>query len=268
MTEPRIDLITRGDDCGSNHTANVAIMDAYQNGILKNASLMIPCAAIDEATEMFVRDSGLCCGLHCTVTAEWDTVRWGPLLPPEHGPSLVDGRGHFFQTTRALHENGARVDEIMAELQVQLDRARDLGFDVRYADTHMGFLWVAEGLDLAFDAWCQREGILNARHYGQRLPRVDAEGDPVEQFIACLNAAPPGQYLIVGHPAYDNTEMRALGHPGNPGDEVAVRREWQRLMFMDPRIVAYCRENGVRPIRYDEATRLNCLERCKRGYGK
>ena len=100
-----------------------------------------------------------------------------------------------------------------------------------------------------------KERIRNSRYYGQRLPQVNVEGDPVEQLIAQLDAAPPGQYLIVGHPAYDNEEMRALGHEGYPGDVVAAEREWQRRIFVDPRIVAYCRENGVKPMRYDEAER-------------
>ena len=45
-------------------------------------------------------------------------------------------------------------------------------------------------------------------------------------------------------------------HTGYPGEQVALGRKWERLLFMDPRIVQYCRENGVVPIRYDEAARL------------
>jgi hypothetical protein len=253
---PRIHLITRGDDAGSNHTANAAILDAYQNGILKNTSVMIPCVAVQEAAEMLAGQSGLCCGLHSTITAEWDNVRWGPVLPPDQVPSLADEQGHFFQTTRALHKRGARIDEIMAELQAQLDRARALGFDMRYADKHMGFGWVADGLDEVFDAWCEREGLVNSRFF-HSLTRVSAEGspangDPVEQLIARLEAAEPGPYVVVGHPAYDNDEMRALGHEGYPGDVIGPERDWQRRMFTDPRIAQYCRDHGVQPTRYDE----------------
>jgi predicted glycoside hydrolase/deacetylase ChbG (UPF0249 family) len=257
----RLRLITRGDDLGCNHTANVAIRDAYEQGILRNTSLMAPAPAIGHAAELLADEQGLCCGLHCTITAEWDRLRWGPVLPPDEVPSLVDERGHFFQTTRAVAEHSPRLKEIMAELGAQLQRARELGFDVRYADTHMGFARVVDGLAEAIDAWCTREGILNAHRYGRRLPAPDEaqtsaagdELDPVEQFVARLRVAPPGQYLIVGHPAYDTPEMHELGHEGSPGDRVAVERDWQRRLFMDPRIVAYCRENGVVPIRYDEA---------------
>jgi predicted glycoside hydrolase/deacetylase ChbG (UPF0249 family) len=100
LAQPRIHLITRGDDCGSNHSANVAIREAFKSGILRNTSIMVPCAAIEEAAEMLAGEAGLCCGLHCTITAEWDNVRWGPVLLPGEVPSLVDANGHFFRPTR------------------------------------------------------------------------------------------------------------------------------------------------------------------------
>lgn len=256
MPSSRIRLITRGDDCGSNHTANAAILEAYQKGILRNISIMACCSAIEEAAEMLVGEKGLCCGLHATLNAEWDKVRWGPVLPPAQVPSLVDAHGHFFQTTRALHENAPVIQEVMEELQAQLDRLRKLGFDIRYADMHMGFGWVLDGLDEEFDRWCEQEHVLNSSNFSQRLPRVDAEGDPVEQLIAQLAAAEPGQYLIVGHPAYDNEEMRQLGHDGYPGDFIGPERDWQRRIFMDERILHACREHAVSAIRYDEAERL------------
>jgi hypothetical protein len=67
-----------------------------------------------------------------------------------------------------------------------------------------------------------------------------------------LKAAPDGEYLMVGHLAYDDAEIRNLGHPGYPGDSVAHNLNWERLAYVDPRIVKFVKENGVQPIRYDE----------------
>ena len=256
MTGPRIRLITRGDDCGSNHTANVAIMEACQKGMLRNVSMMIPCAAIEEAAEMFAGEVSICCGLHTTMNAEWDRVKWGPVLPPGKVPSLVDARGHFFRTPPILGENSPRLDEAMAEIQAQLDRGRELGFDFKYVDSHMGFGRAIPGFVAAFDAWCDQEGLLNHSFYQQRLPSFEAKGDPVEQLISRLDAAAPGQYLLVGHPAYDTEEMYLLGFEGLAGETIAAEREWQRQWFMDPRVLDYCRKNGVVAVRYDEAERL------------
>ena len=253
MESARIRLITRADDAGTNATVNRAILEACREGIARNVSVMVTCPAAEEAAALLADVPGVCVGLHTTLNAEWDDVRWGPVLPPEQVPSLVDERGHFFASTRALHENRPSSEEVFAELQAQLDRARALGLDVRYADMHMGWGWVAAGLEPRFDQWCAREGILSHRPFNRRLPWPGDEGDPVEQVIGQLEAAEPGQYVLVAHPAYDTPEMRQLGHMGYPGERVATERDWQRRMFTDPRMLAYCRERGVTPIRYDEA---------------
>jgi len=151
MTEPRIRLTTRGDDLGTNHSANVAITEALKKVILRNASVTVPCPAIKEAAEMLAEEKDICVGLHSTVNAEWDSVRWGPVLPPEKVPSVVDRNGHLFQTVRALRENGPDIDHVFMELQAQLDRARALGFDVKYVDRHMGWSRAIEGIDETFD---------------------------------------------------------------------------------------------------------------------
>lgn len=254
--DSRIQLITRADDCASSQTANVAIWDAYCHGLVRNVSVMVPCAYVEEAAKMFAEESDICIGLHATLNAEWDNVRWGPVLPPEQVPTLVNEDGTFFKTTQQLRDNAPNLDEVMAELQAQLDRGRELGFQFRYVDTHMVFEWVVPGMSERIDQWAAREGLLYYRHYGQLLPKVDTAGDPVEQLIARLDAAEPGQYLYVAHPAYDTEEMRRLGHDGYPGERVALEREWERLTFMDPRIIDYCRQHHVVPIRYDEAERL------------
>ena len=66
----RIHLITRGDDLGTNHSANAAIREAYETGILRNASLMAGCPAAEEAAELLAGERGLCVGLHSTLNAE------------------------------------------------------------------------------------------------------------------------------------------------------------------------------------------------------
>lgn len=254
MPETRIRLITQGDDCGSSHWANLAIMEAYRHGILRNTTVMAPCPAVKEAAALFAGERDLCCGLHLTLNAEWDSVRWGPVLPPGQVPTLVDGNGRFLQTTRELHANRPDLGQILAEMQAQLDYARALGFDIKFADTHMGFTWVAQGLDEAIEEWCRRNGLINARRALESHLRVTVdEGDPVERLLAVLAGLAPGQYSLVGHPAYDNEGMRALGHAGYPGEKVAKGRDWERRFFTDQRVLEYCRAHDITPIRHDEA---------------
>ncbi|KXA91985.1 hypothetical protein AKJ63_00110 [candidate division MSBL1 archaeon SCGC-AAA259D18] len=155
---------------------------------------------------------------------------------------LVDEKGNFLQTTQELHERKPELEEIMEELQAQLDEARSLGFDIKYANMHMGFHWILKELEEEFNSWCRKEGIINALNYRRSLPEVEVEGDPIEEIIARLEAAEPGQYVLVGHPGYENEELRSLGHDGYPGEKVAKNRNWQRKYFMDDRIIEYCRK--------------------------
>ncbi len=251
MAEPRIRLVTRGDDSGMCHSANVAVREAFQKGILRNTSLMVPCPGFEEAVGMLAGLDGLCIGLHADVTAEWDRVKWGPVLPVEQVPSLVDEDGHFFPTTQVLHERGVDVEEIKAEIKAQLDLARSRGVNIEYVDTHMGFGWLGD-LDEWKRDFARREGLLRQWDI-PGLPRAEGEFDNmVDAFIARLDAAPPGTYLTVGHPGYDAEDMRRFGHGSDTTDRVALERDWQRRMFMDRKVLDYCAANGVEPVRYSD----------------
>jgi len=251
MVETRIRLVTRGDDSGSCNTANVAVWNAYKKGILRNTSIMVPAPAFHEAAQMYSEDPGLCVGLHITLTAEWDNVRWGPVLPVDEVPTLVDAKGHFFKTGRALNDNNPKVEEMLAEVQAQLDLARAEGLDIRYIDTHMGVGWI-NGLGEKLVELAEREGVLYPRDSVKGLPRVEGEFEnPVDALIARLDAAEPGTYLIVGHPAYDRADVRMFDHAGLKESQ-GIARDWQRRIFMDRKILDYCEETGVVPIRYTE----------------
>ena len=252
MAQTRIRLVTRGDDSGSCNTANVAIWNAYKKGILRNTSIMVPTPAFPEAAEMYSEDKGLCVGLHITLNAEWDSVRWGPVLPPEKVPTLVDAKGHLFRTTQALNDNNPKLEEMVAEVQAQLDLARARGLDIGYIDTHMGVGWVGD-LSESVVEMAEREGVLYPRGTVSGLPRIEGEFEsPVEAMIARLEAAEPGgTYVVVGHPAYDRVDVRMFDHPGLKESQ-GVARDWQRRIFMDQKVLDYCSANGVQPIRYTD----------------
>jgi hypothetical protein len=252
MADDSIRLVTRGDDSGSCPSANRAICDAFSDGILRNTSLMVCAPAFEEAAEMLRGLPGLEVGLHATVTAEWDDVRWGPVLEADAVPSIVNPDGTLPQTTQALHEMGAKPAEMMAEIQAQLDLARERELEIRYVDTHMGFGWIAD-MDERVARLAEREGLVYRPSGLSRLPDVaGADGDVVERLIARLDAAEPGTYLIVGHPCYDTEDVRRFHHAGMEHGAEGRNRDWQRRMFMDPRIVDYVSENAIEPIRYTE----------------
>jgi hypothetical protein len=178
-------------------------------------------------------------------------VKWGPVLPAEQVPDLVNRDGNFYRMPQDLHDREAGTDEMIAEVQAQLDKARAHGLDIRYLDAHCGVTWLGDLEDRVWDL-AEREGLV-FRPDIDRLPRLDQEPtDLVERMLKKLAGVEPGTYLVVGHPGYYCAEMRRMSHVGTSGDRVAWSRDWQRRMFTDRRIVEYVMTHDIRPIRYDE----------------
>jgi len=259
----KIRLITRADDAGSARSADRAILEAIDCGIVRNVSLMAVGPSIEHAAALLAGREDVCFGLHATLNAEWSDVRWGPLTASNAVPSLVEKEsGLFPHSPHFFAENPPKPEEMMRELQAQLDRLRKLGFDIRYADTHMVFEWAVPAFVEPFERWCEREGIRPYRRYSRSLPEASSPNAGREEekaaldLIARLNDAPAGQYLVVGHPAYDDEEMRRLGSPDYPAERVAADRVRERLMFTHPKVLACCERLGVRPIRFNEAEPL------------
>ncbi|QHW35513.1 ChbG/HpnK family deacetylase (plasmid) [Paenibacillus rhizovicinus] len=252
----RISVITRGDDCGSSLSANAGILQACKDGVLRNVSLMATCAYIKEAAEMLASETDICFGLHATLNSEWTTVRWGPVLDPSRVPSLVDRDGLFFRTPEELAANRPSRIEIMMELRAQLAKLRELGFKVTYLDSHMFFERAVDGLKEEMEQWATEEGLLYHHHYYRSLPLAENGDDAATTLIRQLMAAESGQYVTIGHPAFDTDEMRMLGETEAEGEEIARGRNGERLMYADPRITEFFRSNALRAIRYDEAVML------------
>lgn len=256
MSDLRKQLITRADDVGSTHASNQAAMEAFEKGVVRNASIMAVGPEFEEAAEMFGDAEGLCLGLHATLAAEWDNLRWGPVLGPEKVPSLVMADGTFYKDNRQLWAHNPPLDEIMAELKGQLDLARSRGLDIRYVDQHKGGWKEYPGLLERKYEWAKSEALV----YGQGfIPHLSLKGldptDPVESFIARLDDVAGGKkYLFVGHPSYDDEETYLLSNKDRPPGRIARERDVERRLFTDPRIVRYFEENDVQTLRYTDLT--------------
>ena len=248
---PRIRIVTRGDDSGSCHSANQAIADACKYGTLRNTSIMVPAPTFKEAAQMYKELDGLCIGLHGTITDEWNTQKWGPVLGAEKVPSLVMEDGTFHKSTQSLWNNKPDNDEIIAELKAQLDLAREEGLDIKYLDEHMAFGWF-EGLQPLLHDLAKSKGLIHRPEGMIRLPNVEGDfSDPVEQLLARLDATEPGKtYLLVAHPCYDKGDIQQMTYGDHLPGEIAKERDWQRRMFMDTRVLEYFEKNDVQPIPY------------------
>ncbi|MGD0089721.1 MAG: ChbG/HpnK family deacetylase [Planctomycetota bacterium] len=250
----RIRLVTRGDDAGSCRSANLAILETFQRGIVRNVSMMAAAPEVEHAAETFRNVPGLCLGFHAALNCEWDWPRWGPVLPRERVPSLLDADGCLAKTPQDFSDRHASLDEMAAELAAQLSRLRALGLKIAYLDQHMGLGWLP-GLGAKLSALARSAGLLEADQLVKSLPGAGRHGTHAEDLIARLKAAPPGTYVAVGHPCYDDAETRAFAGIGMPEGQIGVDRDGQRRMFLDSAVLECCRELGVEPIRYTEVQR-------------
>lgn len=263
-------LITRADDLGSFNAANVTIDDAVREGICRNASLLAVAHRFEEAVEMFAGRTDVCVGLHSTLTSEWATHRWRPVLPPEKVPCICRPDGTLAYSVHEISERGAVLEQIMAEIRAQLDKVRAAGIDVQYIDTHMAHSWLHEPdhpelrVDDLLRELCDEEGLIcYGRDFesgdpgyivkGKLVPRIyfDASGDDwLDLLCDALRAAATEEIrILVTHPVNPDAEFHTAAMRGKePGHAAAAReRDWQ--MFAHPRVAAACRAAGIEPIK-------------------
>ena len=130
-------LIINGDDTGMCHAANVATMDALDNGLMTSATIMVPCPWFTEIVRYAKAKPEKGLGVHLTHTSEWQVYRWGPLLGAARVPGLVDPDGYLWRSVEDVYKH-ATVEEAKAEARAQIERALKAGIDVSHIDSHMG----------------------------------------------------------------------------------------------------------------------------------
>ena len=253
---PRICLITRGDDLGTFQASNRAIVDAFEHGILRNASLMVPAPNFLHAAQLVKKLPGLCLGLHITLTSEWDTTRWGPVSPPELVPSLVGPDQCFFSTSQELFQHSVDPEEALQEVRAQLNLARELGLDMRYLDEHMGIGWIFDPaipqrkrLSEIFRQLAHEEGLV----WHEDLTHIQKLECDLADLPLALSQLQEGSYVLITHPSYAEPEIQEVTGQAYPlpGDLAQTRwRDYQ--MLCDPRVVQIVREREIQLVRYDE----------------
>ena len=245
----KIKIITRGDDAASSRSANFAIRESFEKGILRNCSVLACAGFTEHAFEVLGGMKGLCFGLHASIACEWKNPRWKAVLPPSELPGLTDNSGFLLKTPNEVNDKGVPVEIIMKEISAQLDKLTRLGFNITYLDTHMGFSWIA-GVKEALLEFCSKKGLIQGFSGYKTLPKTGNCNDLIEAFIQSAKIAKPGTYLLVGHPCYDDEEF--AGFILWDGEAQGPTRDRQRILFLDPRVLELVSEGLVKPIRYDE----------------
>jgi chitin disaccharide deacetylase len=229
-------LIVHADDLGMAHSVNAASTKALETGLVSSASIMVPCPWFAEIAAYARRHAGADLGLHLTLTSEWASYRWGPVLSKERVPSLLNKDGYLYPLE---DEAAAAIDvrEAEAEVRAQIERARAFGVEPTHLDSHMGTLYQTEALFKMF-LRVAREHRLPIRISRDRFPqspfinaalapddivldRIMEIGPEVKPdrwaafYTEAVKSLRPGVTELVVHLAYDDEEMRAaaVDHP-------------------------------------------------------
>lgn len=137
-------ILTHLDDVGSSAGSVIAWKALREAGTIRSASLMVPCPYYPMARDDWHSAPDQCMGVHITLTSEWSSYRWRPLIGGTGG--LVDDEGYMHRRPDAVIAN-ADPSAVADEIEAQIGRALADGIRPTHLDAHMGtalfppFVW-------------------------------------------------------------------------------------------------------------------------------
>jgi len=177
-------LIVTGDDFGLSPGVNAGVVQAYREGILTSASLLVNAPASAEAASLAHEHSGLAVGLHLAL------VQGRASAPPSSIPGLVGPQGDFSDCAvvsgiRYFFFPGIRA-QLRREVEAQLRKFHSFGLALSHVDGHMNMHLHPVVLDILIELAPQygiavirltRDPLLQALRLDPRWPlRKAAEG--------------------------------------------------------------------------------------------
>jgi predicted glycoside hydrolase/deacetylase ChbG (UPF0249 family) len=132
-------LIVNGDDTGMCHAANLATIESLEKGLMRSATIMVPCPWFPEIAAYARQNPDKGFGIHLCHTSEWVKYRWGPVADRSQVPGLIDPDGYLWRGVEDVYKN-AKPEEALIEGRAQIKKALAAGIDVTHLDSHMGTL--------------------------------------------------------------------------------------------------------------------------------
>ncbi len=275
-------VILHTDDIGMCQASVQAFIDLWENGTISSGAVMMPCPWAKAAAEYCRTHTGVDMGVHATITAEWETYRWGPLSTRDPASGLMDADGFMWRSSEETQAN-ADPDAVLAEVRLQVQKALDWGIGVTHVDSHMGTIIHPKFLPAYIQAAAQAHAPVMIprgdaeifQHMGmdpetaamnetfvagleeQGLPLVDGlammpldqpEGQ-METAKKLLDELPAGVTHFLFHPSVDTPELRQIA-PDWPS------RVANYHTFMNKEILAFIKNAGIQVVGYGDLKRV------------
>lgn len=231
-------LIVHADDAGLSHSENRATIQALKNGIVNSYSIMVPCPWFYEMALFAKENPHFDSGVHLTLTCEWENYKFGPVLPINEVPSLVDING-YFHSNRVNFINNAKPEEVKKELRAQIEKALRFGLQPTHIDSHMCSVGVSpefleiyinlgqefnlpvflnkqfiESVSLTDQTYdFKNELLTDVLHLGNYT--YFEKGELKNYYGEALDHVSVGLNVLIIHPAFDDDEMKGItiNHP-------------------------------------------------------
>jgi hopanoid biosynthesis associated protein HpnK len=269
-------LIVNADDFGLTAGVNRGILQAFQDGIVTSASLLVTGHAFDEAVALARQNPKLDVGLHLALVEE------RAVLGRDALPTLVDETGRFPRTSAEFIRRAVlrRISwqEVEREIAAQIALFQKTGLGLSHLNSHqhlhmfppvfqivsrlargMDNVWIRNSTgpwrkspDVRMGRWVQRLGLnltcVSAQALlGLRVPQMP-DGMYGFEVGGCLTRSaleqilrkiPDGLYELICHPGEDDADTRRrYGHWGYRWAE-----ELEALTAPETRVVV--KEQGI-----------------------
>jgi predicted glycoside hydrolase/deacetylase ChbG (UPF0249 family) len=269
-------VILHTDDIGMCQASLAAFIDLWEFGGISCGAIMMPCPWAKPAAEYCRTHPGVDMGVHATLTAEWEGYRWSAMSTRDPASGLMDKDGFLWKTSEET-QNHATPEAVMAELQLQVNKALEWGVELTHVDTHMGTvmhpkfgpaylqaaaqahvpamlprgdasMFTSMGVDAETAAGYV---LLISQLEEQGLPLVDGVAAmPLDQPEGQLDIAkkmlselPAGVTHFLFHPSIDTPELRAIT-PDWPSRVANYRT------FKDAELKKFIKDQGIQVIGY------------------
>jgi predicted glycoside hydrolase/deacetylase ChbG (UPF0249 family) len=266
-------LILHADDLGFAHSANAASFDALDKGVISSASIMVPTPWITEVAAYARAHPDADLGLHLTLTAEWETYRWGSVESKDKVPSLLDPDGTFPNNDSVVGVR-AKQAEIELELRAQIQRAMALGIRPTHLDSHMGSLFTTPALlatyvKIAHEYHLPFLALRNNPFGGPPMPLapndipLDAliqafEDGPAEKwkqfYLNAIANLKPGLTEIIVHLGHDDAELQAVTINQKPWGSAWRQRDYD--VVNSPEFKKALQDNKIVLIKWRDLQKL------------
>jgi predicted glycoside hydrolase/deacetylase ChbG (UPF0249 family) len=223
-------LILNTDDFGMCHSINEAVLQSIREGVASSCTLMVPCPWGLHGMHLLRENPDIPFGVHLTAVSEAVYYRWGPVMPKEKVPSLVDEAGYFYSEARIpVFLAQLNLAELELEFRAQIEAVLAAGLKPTHVDSHCSIHTRREDI---FDttAGLAREYGLAMRVSGrpliektkrQGLPVLDYDlldsydvetHDKPDYYFQGLRQLPPGLTEWAIHPSLATDELKAIGN--------------------------------------------------------